>query len=546
MKTGVRVAATGVLLASGWLAVAGWTAQDRPRDSPALVVMIVVDQFRADYVSLYGHQWTRGLKRLWTGGATFPLAAYPHGATKTCPGHVTVATGLLPRTHGMVDNTWFDRASGKSINCTDDPAAQSVPFGGLPGTEHHSARLLLQPTFAEHLRRRRSTPTRVVSLSLKARSAIGLAGRPGPGVMPIWEEAGGTFATSTAYADAPWPEVEAFVQANPIAAAYGDTWTKLLPESQYLFVDNGPGEAAGATFPHPFATPGGKPDSAFVVRWERSPWSDAYLGRMAEWLAGQLKLGQSSGTDILAVSFSGVDLVGHAFGPYSHEVQDALLRLDVTLDSLLTHLDRLVGPGRYTLALTSDHGVPPIPEEAQTRGLHAGRFTSTRVRDAIETALDKGIDPGTTWVANVTSPYIYFTPGSLDRIRQAPDGRALVTQAVLGIPGIARVLWADDLANARTDDAIASMLARSFVPDRSGDLAFVPVPYWVPQATGTTHGSPHQYDIAVPVVFYGAGVTPGRYMTPASPVDIAPTLAEVTGVKLPRTDGRVLREALRR
>ena len=182
-----------------------------------------------------------------------------------------------------------------------------MPFGGVPGSEHHSAHFLNAPTFADELRAQAVQPPRIVSVSLKARAAIGMAGHPGRDTMVVWEEDNGTWATSSAFATSPWPDVDAYAKAHPVSEAYGKPWTRLLPESAYLFSDAGVGEPQQNTFPHPLTSTTGKPDNAFVTLWERSPMSDAYLAGLATTLVSKLQLGQRSGTDMLAVSFSSLD-----------------------------------------------------------------------------------------------------------------------------------------------------------------------------------------------------------------------------------------------
>jgi predicted AlkP superfamily pyrophosphatase or phosphodiesterase len=539
MGTVRAAAALTVLLAS-----AAWQAAPR-RDPPRLVVLIVVDQFRGDYVEWYGHQWTKGLRRLLDRGAVFPDAAYSFALTKTCAGHATIATGAFPSTHGMVDNAWYDRETRRSMPCTTDPAAVSVPFGGAKGSERHGPHQLAIPTFADELRRHARRPPRIVSVSLKARSAITLAGQASPQTMAIWEEDDGTWATSTAYATAPWPDVDAYVRAHPIDTAHGQAWTRLLPDAAYRYDDNAPGEPADGTFPHLLTGRIGATEHAeFVSRWERSPWSDLYIGELAMALTEELRLGRQSGTDLLALGFTSLDTVGHAFGPRSHEVQDVLVRLDALLGRMFALLDKRVGQDRYVVALSGDHGVALIPEQATALGLDAGRVSTTAIRQAVEGALTKILGAG-TYVANITPPYVYFAPGVLDRIRAQPEAARAVERAIRSVPGIQQVHWADAIASAgSTDDVTLQAFRRSYFAGRSGDLAFVVKPNWIPQAAGTTHGTVHAYDTRVPLLLMGAGIRAGTYRIAASPADIAPTLASLVGVTLPKADGRVLVEAL--
>ena len=449
----------------------------------------------------------------------------------------------------MIGNTWYDPAQRRSVSCTADPAVAPVAFGGLAGSEHHSGRALMGSTLGDELRVQSRRLPRVLSISLKARSAVGLGGRGGPGTMVMWEEDNGTWATSDAYTKTPWPEVDEYVRAHPVAAAYGQTWSRTLPESAYLFEDDGLAENAPGqwkrTFPHVLDSPSGKPDNAFVTNWEHSPWSDAYMGDMAIALSTKLKLGQEPGTDLLAISFSALDLVGHEYGPRSHEIQDVLVRLDQVVGKLLDSLDRSVGAGRYVLALSADHGVPPIPEQAAALGINAGRVSSADIRAAAQSALAKVLGEGVFYAA-FGETNVYLTPGTIDLLRAKAGGIEAVKAALGAVPGIARVYGPDELAaTTPTDDPILRATRLSYFPGRSGDFVLIPKPYWTIVRTGTTHGTPYGYDQDVPVLFYGAGIKPGRYLSAATPVDIAPTLAALVGITLAHTDGHVLVEALK-
>jgi predicted AlkP superfamily pyrophosphatase or phosphodiesterase len=259
-----------------------------------------------------------------------------------------------------------------------------------------------------------------------------------------------------------------------------------------------------------------------------------------------MKLGQGPAIDYLAVSFSMTDIVGHSFGPRSHEVQDVLARLDTVIGTLLDTLDRSVGPRGYVLALAADHGVAPIPEQAKREGLDAGRIESDALKKRLQDAVSGELGRG-DFVAAVSTHELYLQPGVRERLAAKPGALARVTAALRAVPGVAEAFAGDELAagaqQASTPAARAAML--SYFPGRSGDFLVVPRPNWVMGNLGTNHGSINPYDQRVPVVLYGAGVRPGKYERAISPADIAPTLAQAVGVRLEKAEGKPLSEALR-
>ena len=286
-------------------------------------------------------------------------------------------------------------------------------------------------------------------------------------------------------------------------------------------------------------------DPPFFTLWQASPYSDAYLERMAESAIDAFRLGQQDTMDFLGVSFSALDLIGHSFGPESREVEDMLRRLDDTIGALMTKLDEKVGAGNWVLGFSSDHGVAKV---AITTG--GGRIITEDMRDRIEETLINryGALKDGTYVSSVTFNYVYFAPGIFDRLRGDAATYAEVEKAILGAPGIERVLRSDRLSDTSSDRMVRAA-AFSHRPERSGDLIVVGKPNWYfsPRSDGsaTTHGTAHLYDRQVPVIVMGKGIKPGRYAQAASPADIAPTLAQVAGVKLPKAEGRILREALK-
>jgi predicted AlkP superfamily pyrophosphatase or phosphodiesterase len=536
-----------VLLVAAVLVQPGIHAQRAPQArAPKLAVILVVDQMRADYLEISRARWRGGFRRLLTEGAVFEHGEYPYMNTVTCAGHSTIGTGAFPHTHGMTLNAWYDRSRRASVSCTDDADSPLVSYGreGRLGT---SGKLLVAPTFADELRTQHPD-SRVVTMALKARSAIGLAGHGGTAVSWI-DDAAGSFVTSKAFAAAPVAAVADFLKRDPIDADGMKTWTLHDAPSTYRYPDSSVGARppAGRTnfFPHKVGTAKG-PDAQFFSLWQASPYSDAYLGRMAAVMVDAFALGQHDGTDFLGVSFSALDIVGHAYGPESREIEDMLRYLDDTIGTLMAALDAKVGKDNWVLGFSADHGVAPVP--ASSGG---GRIVTDDIRDRIEETLTNrwgARSDGTGYVASVTFNYVYLSPGVFDRLKQDAAAYADLEKALVAVPGMVRVLRADRLSATSADREIKAA-ALSYVPDRSGDLILVGKPFWMfggrGDGSGTTHGTSNLYDRHVPVVLLGAGIKAGRYMQLASPADLAPTLAHITGVKMSKAEGRVLKEALR-
>jgi predicted AlkP superfamily pyrophosphatase or phosphodiesterase len=562
-RRGVLSGAFGVALLL-WNATAGEpnagaqvqkTAETKAPARPKLVVMLVVDQMRADYVDKFQGQWTGGLKRLVEEGAWFHEAAYPYAATETCVGHSTISTGALPATHGMISNEWWDREQQKNVTCTADSNVKNAGYAGASVKGGDSAASMLMPAFAEELKYQAGAGTRVVTFSLKARAAITMAGHQADAV--TWfDVATGAWTTSSAYPVV--PIVEEYAKAHPVSNDYGKTWTLLLPKAAYLYEETAvgavPPAGVGPAFPHALR---GKPgstgaDASFYLEWEGSPYAETYLAKMAEDAVDKLGLGKGPGTDYLGVSFSSVDYVAHAFGPRSWEVQDELARLDRDLAGFFAHLDKTVGRGSYVVALTADHGGAPIPEDLQKTGVDAGWLNVAEVKERVEKALE-ALNYAKPAVAEVGGSDIYFTPGTYDKLKAEPAAMRAVMEAIQSVPGVARVYRAEELEDRpATDSPIRRAEAASFLRSRSGDLVIVPKPYWSwdfstpgrPRTYGSMHGSPYYYDQRVPVLLMGYGIRPGQYHGTITPADIAPTLASLCGITLAPRDGRVLGEAL--
>ncbi len=521
--------------------VATITQEPQRTPAPKLVVILVVDQLRADYLTEYASNFTAGLRRLSREGAWFKEAAYPYLNTVTCAGHSTIGTGSFPYRHGMILNGWLDRETGKVPYCTDDPDVKDISYNGLPPVQGDSAKRMLVPALSAQIHARGG---RSAAMSLKPRSAVPLAGRRADAV--IWFDDRGGWSTSSAYTSSPVPFLQQFITANPISADYDKVWDRTLPLSAYRNEDDAEGEGTASgwtrTFPHPLGAPGGKPDGTFYSRWQRSPFADEYLARMAMATVDALNLGRGRSTDFLGVSFSSLDVVGHTFGPKSHEVQDLLVRLDRTIGGLLDYLDKTVGAGNYVLGLSADHGTAEIPEQVKRGGRQAGKVAM----EALNKVLTPLIGPG-QHVAATNYTDIYLTRAANQRLKHDARLVAATMDALRSLPAIDRVFRADELATARarsSSDRVLRAAALSYHPERSGDFIIVPKEQWLLSSSVTTHGTHYPYDQRVPVIVFGSGIKAGEYPGAATPADLAPTLAAVAGVRIAATDGRVLKEAL--
>jgi predicted AlkP superfamily pyrophosphatase or phosphodiesterase len=522
---------------------------------PKLVVMLVVDQMRGDYVDKFLGQWRGGLRRLVEEGAWFRDAAYPYAATETCVGHTTISTGALPATHGMIANAWWDRETQKMVTCTWDPKAKNAGYAGVSVKGGDTAWRMAVPAFAEELKFQTGGATRVVTFSLKARAAITMAGHKADAV--TWFDGGtGAWTTSNVYGTLPF--IDDYAKAHPVKADYGKTWSLSLPESAYGYDEKATGavppEGWNLTFPHPLRgkAAGSEPDEEFYEEWATSPFADTYLTQLAETAVDSLGMGKGGRTDFLGVSYSTVDYVGHAYGPRSREIQDILVRLDGDLAELFAHLDRKVGRDNYVVALSADHGVVPIPEDMQKTGADAGLLRIPELQERMEKALEP-FSFGKPAIARISSSDVYFSPGVYDRLKSDSAAMKAVMEAAISQPGVAEVFRAEELRNRpATQNPLLSAMAASYFPGRSGDLFIVPKAYWLMDSTpagkardyGTSHGTPWNYDQHVPLLLMGSGVQTGEYHGNVTPADIAPTLASLCGITLAPRDGRVLAEAL--
>ena len=521
-----------------------------------LAVVIAIDQFRADYLRRFQRYFGPGGFNLFLRrGANFTEAHYQHSVTHTCPGHAVILTGSYANRNGIVANSWYSEATRKSEYCAADTLAKLI--GAT--TEGRSPRNLLDSTVGDRLKTTTNGRSRVVAIAGKDRSAIMLGGHLADGA--YWTE--DTLVVSSTYYMRELPAwVTRFNGSGAITKFIGATWNRALPAAAYgsLGPDDVDAEESpagmGRTFPHQLTTGRSSPAN-FIAAFQTSPFENEVLVDLAMEAIVQEQLGRDTVPDLLALGFSANDLVGHSFGPDSHEVMDITVRTDRLLERFFGFLDQQIGLDSVIIVLTADHGVSPLPEvfRRQNPGSQAARFDVSVIGAAAELALrtrfgrprrPRYLDQP-SWIMNQGWPSLYLNLEGLED-RQIPPEEAerIAQEAVEKIPGVERAITASELRRQRSQ-GLHSRAELSFHPARSGNVYFELAPYLLPetQPVGTTHGSPWSYDTHVPMLWYFPGIAPGARTGTVGVADLAPTLAALLGIPPPGgAAGRVLRELL--
>lgn len=546
-----------------------------PFKRPRLVLLIVVDQFRYDYLERFGDLFgPNGFKRLLRDGASWAQANYDHVPTYTAPGHGTMMTGAWPAESGIIANEWVDRPTGKRITSVTDDAVKLL--GGDASEAGASPQRLLSSTVGDELRLVTNDRSKVIGVSVKDRSAILPAGRHANAA--YWfSSASGNMVSSTYYFKQLPAWVTTFNNSRPADKYFGAKWDRLVPENEYVKragPDSPPWETVASNtgdtnaFPHTITGGARTPGRVFYGALDYSPFSNDLLVSFAEQAIVNEQLGQDDDPDVLTVSFSANDYVGHRYGPYSQEAMDVTLRVDQQIATLLDFVATRVGLNNTLVTFTADHGVAPIPEHAAALGLGGARINASDVLAVVHSALTarynpqgKSPDPSADYILKYNSfgttaeaflnGNIYFNYDALKRDHVSLDEISEVAAtAALSVPGIERSFTRAQLLRAATSltDPIERRVLHGFSPVRSGDVVLVAEPYkYLGDTITATHGSPYTYDTHVPVIIMGTGVTPGRYLESATPADIAPTLSVLLHITAPSSAvGRVLTEAIRK
>lgn len=516
------IVVSGVLLCP-----AGVSAARRPK----LVVLIVVDQLAALYVTQWGDVLDGGFRRLRRRGAYYSNGVYAYANTETAPGHATIATGAWPNVHGMVANHWIDLETGQRTNCVEDAAHGKSPA------------LLAAPGIADALKLATRGRAKVVAVGVKDRGAILLGGQH-PTFAAWYDAKLGSFVAGT-WSDksAPPAWFSRLILERLTADAFGGAWDRFRPDLDYRALageDDRPTESdlpgLGRTFPRRMGVGLEGPDEAWRSVYSATPHALDTTMLLAQRAVTEERLGRNGTTDLLAVAVSSLDYAGHWWGSHSQEALDFLLRIDAALLALIEHVDRELGEGEALFVVTGDHGVLMTPEEAALMGVRARRVDSKRLAAAADRVLAEAKGAPAIRVAEINAPRLFFSPGPVDDRRRAL--RRAVASALAREPGIRQAFAIDDVH--RFTEPFRALFERSTFPGRDPDILFLHGPDdYVDEVDaaglgmGTGHGSPYAYDMTVPIFIAGPRVRRAHDPRPYEMTRLAPTLAALMGIVPP-------------
>jgi hypothetical protein len=535
---------------------------DRVREGPnrKLVVLVVFDQMRGDYLARWAAQFgPDGFERMKKDGIWYSDCHIPYGCTTTGPGHASISTGVPPSVHGIVDNDWYERHAAARVYCVQPlrPYERVPPMAGAGG---FSPERLLAETVCDRLHAATGGKGRVVSLSLKDRTAVLMAGRK-PAAVYCFDSRDGLFHTSAYYRESVHHWVEEFNNSRKVNAWIGRDWTRLQEGLDYTALagpddaaNEGYGFAQKRVFPHPMGDEP-RPGPRYYGAVEASPFGNELLLELAKKALTGEKLGRGKAADLLCVSFSSNDLVGHQWGPDSWEVLDITLRSDRLIAEFLRFLDETVGKDRYVMVVTADHGVCPIPEQKRVPGAERRplRVMLPQLAAALDDTFGKSPAGPAGWFDATDAdwarfwPWLHLNRAAIQARGLDPDQVADYAAQWLGnrpfmltaftrrhletgtlppaSPGLEKEVW-----------AMLGKVKLTYRADRCGDV------YAIPKAgtlvgdytEGTSHGTPHPYDTHVPLLVSGAGVpAAGKREVPVSSLAAAPILAWALGVEPP-------------
>lgn len=487
---------------------------------PKLVVGIIVDQMREDYLYRFYHRYSEGgLKRLMNEGFNCRNNQYHYATTVTGPGHAHVYTGSTPAISGIVGNEWYDKYTGKDVYVAGDSTVSTIGEGSATAGKM-SPKNLLVTTITDQLRLSNEFQSKVIGIAFKDRGAIMPAGHTGKA---FWYDASSTnWITSSYYMDKLPEWVSSFNQRKLPAQYMTNEWKPLYDLATYTETeaDEQPYETTYSmtkpVFPYKITT----------GNLAMTPYGNTLTKEFAISAIEGEQLGADAVTDFLAVSFSTPDYTGHAFGPHSKEIEDVYLRFDLEIEQLLTYLDTKIGKNQYVVFLTADHGVADIPAYLKKHNIPAGLLTTTQYKTDLNKMLNTKFSDG-VWLNEINNNQLFFNHTLMEQKNVSLDALYQVAKNyLLSQEGIYHVVKLEEVSSATLPTQLKEKVINMYNPRISGDVMMIAEPAWFSGGTkGTTHGSPWRYDTHVPLLWYGWKIPKGETVKPTYIADIAPTLA---------------------
>jgi predicted AlkP superfamily pyrophosphatase or phosphodiesterase len=522
-------------------------------ETPKLVVGIVIDQMCYEYLYRFESKFSKnGFKKLMNNGTHCRNTQYNYVPTFTGPGHASIYTGTTPNNHGIIGNEWFDRNTGETVNCVFDSTAFGI------GTESQNGKCsphyLKANTITDQLRMTYPS-SKVISMSIKDRGAILPGGHLSNG--SFWfDNIAGKFVTSSYYKKELPFWVNTFNEKNYPTNYLNQTWNTLLPIEEYKESepDNSTYEQllqgkSTPTFPYDLKEMcKGQPNFNLFTS---TPFANTYLTDFAVESIYNEMLGQDGQTDFLCISYSTPDIVGHAFGPYSVEMEDLYIRLDLEIARLIKELETRVGKNQFTLFLTADHAVVPVPQYLLDKKLPGGYLFLEN--NLIKLDEEVKSEFGADLILAEENNNIYLDHETIDFLKiNRREVELFIAKIISNWEGVKNVYTSEELINSSLDNGWKDMIRLGYVPNASGDVVFMLEPGYLPKSKdseksrkGTSHGSAFNYDTHVPLIWYGKGIAKKEVFRRVNITDITATLVHLLNVQKPNaTTGEPILEIL--
>ena len=525
-----------LLISAFILSISSFAKKPATVERPKLVVGVVIDQMRWDYLYRYYEQYGNdGFKRLLNNGFSCQNTMINYLPSFTAPGHSCIYTGSVPSIHGIAANDWYDNLTGKKVYCTDDTVMEVI--NGVPFRKSMSPRNLLVTTITDELRLATNFQSRVYGVSLKDRGSILPAGHLANGAYWL-DDSTGNFCSSTYYKNAYPAWLKAFNNRHVADSLINLNWNLVADKSAYTqsttddnkYEGNFKGETS-PVFPHKIS---GLNEKERYNAFKAFPSANTFTLQMAMACRDGEQLGTTDNTDFLAISLSSTDYAGHQFAPNSMEVEDMYLQLDASIASLLNYLDASVGKGNYLLFLTADHGAAHNPQFLIDNNVPAG-LLSKDIKSGLNAHL-KTLYNQEGLISQFTN-YQFYLNESLINSSQLNREKvvASITDFLKKRPEIAYVVDMDNVDHTPLPEPIRTMIINGYNRNRSGCIEVIPSAGWFEgyAKTGTTHGTWNPYDAHIPLLWYGWNIPQGETHTVVNMTDISATLAALLHIQMP-------------